>query len=87
MRERLLAAVLAPRGVVCRLELEAEARVYDVKHGDDAVQDMHPDAIVPHRVLPLLKRRLARDPTPWVSQVQIPYDPRRLGEVAPVRKL
>lgn len=59
----------------------------DVEHGNDSVQDMHPDAVVPHRVLPLLKRRLARDPTPLVGQFQVPHDPRRLGEVAPVRKL
>lgn len=50
--ERLLAAVLASPGVVRQLELEAEARVHDVEHGDDAVQNMHPDAVVPHRILP-----------------------------------
>ena len=70
MSERLFSAMFAPRCIVRQLEFVAEAVPFDVKHGDERIEHANHNAIVPHCILHLLKRRCAENVTAFERDIE-----------------
>jgi hypothetical protein len=87
MGQRFFAAVLAPRFVFRQFELEAETGMKNVEGRDDAIQNVNPDAVIPHVVQALLQRRVPHDFASGIRLVQITDDGRGFGDGAAVREL
>jgi hypothetical protein len=79
--------MFAPGVVGRQFELRSEPLMQDMERRDDAVEDMNPDAVVPHIVETLFQRGRAHDLPPGHGLVEIAGDGGRLGDKAAVSDL
>jgi hypothetical protein len=68
-------------------ELRPQPLMKDMERGDDPVEDVHPDAVVPHGVETLLLRGFAHDPPAGEGLVEIADNGRGFGNEASVQQL
>src|SRR3954452_5254668 len=87
VRQGFLAAMLAPGVIGSQLKLWPETLVQDVECRNDAVEDMHPNAVAPHCIETLIQSSFAHDLSTGHRLVEIACDGVSLREVAAGREL